>query len=187
MGGEDRCRWQHVWSNTASPSGSGAQVATSPKSCLGIKLFSHVEHGAAYAGRSFLCEPLSPGLHLFCAHMDTVVRCICAIQCTLLKLARIHADLAMQALSAPFRQIPSALLPYYFGKAYPEALVVRLFSQTNLIFRLTLMDGQQRCVKFVGWSQARYSGPPRLGTCQVCSQLGRHLMLCVLRFAIMSG
>ncbi|KAL3160871.1 hypothetical protein ABBQ38_009265 [Trebouxia sp. C0009 RCD-2024] len=113
--------------------------------------------GAACVGHSFLCEPLTPALHLYCvnnrAHMDTVVRCVCAIRCTLLKLAEFHTHLAVQALPAPFHRNPRAFFPYYFGKAYPEAAVEQLLSPTRLIFLVTPKDSQQRLVKFVACSK----------------------------------
>ena len=109
--------------------------------------------GAACLRHSFLCEPLTPALHLYCvnnrAHMDSLVRCVCAIRCTLLKLAEFHTHLAVQASPAPFHLNPSAFLPYYFAKAYPEAPVEQLLSQTRLIFLVTPTDSQQRLVKFV--------------------------------------
>ena len=87
------------------------------------------------------------------AHMDTVVRCVCAIRRTLLKLAEFHTHLAVQASSAPFHLNPSAFLPYYFGKAYPETTVEQLLSQTKLLFLVTPTECQQRLVKFVPCSK----------------------------------
>lgn len=42
----------------------------------------------------------------------------------------------------------------------------------------------QICTMQQQWSRGRYTGPPRLDTCNVCSSLGKHLMLCMLRVAI---
>ena len=109
--------------------------------------------GAATLQHQFLCEPLTPALHLYCvnnpAHMDAVVRCVSAIRRTLSKLATFHQQLAAQASPKPFQQTPSARLPYYFATAYLEASVQQLLSQTRLIFLVATTNGQQRLVKFV--------------------------------------
>ena len=108
--------------------------------------------GAATVQQQFLCEPLTPALHLYCvnnpAHMAAVVRCVCAIRCTLSKLAAFHQELAAQASPTMFRQNPSARLPYYFATAYPETSVQQLLLQ-KLIFLVSTTNSQQRLVKFV--------------------------------------
>ena len=113
--------------------------------------------GAATLQHQFLCEPLTPALHLYCvnspAHMHAVVRCVCAIRRTLRKLATFNQQLAVQASPTPFQQSPSARLPYYFATAYPEASVQQLISQTRLIFLVTTTNGQQCLVKFVPCGQ----------------------------------
>lgn len=118
--------------------------------------------GAATLQHQFLCEPLTPALHLYCvnnpAHMDAVVRCVSAIRRTLSKLATFHQHLAAQASPTPFQQTPSARFPYYFATAYPEASVQQLLSQTKLIFLVTTNSGQQRLVKFVPCCQNRSQG-----------------------------
>ncbi|KAL0056301.1 hypothetical protein WJX82_009745 [Trebouxia sp. C0006] len=77
-----------------------------------------------------------------------VVRCVCAIRCTLSKLAAFHQELAAQASPTMFRQNPSARLPYYFATAYPETSVQQLLLQ-KLIFLVSTTNSQQRLVKFV--------------------------------------
>ena len=118
--------------------------------------------GAATLQQQFLCEPLTPALHLYCvnylAHMDAVVRYVSAIRRTLSKLATFHQQLAAQASPTPFRQTPSASLPYYFATAYPEASVQQLLSQTRLIFLVTTTNGQQRLVKFVPGARTDHRG-----------------------------
>ena len=109
--------------------------------------------GAATSQHQFLCEPLTPALHLYCvnnpAHMGAIVRCVSAIRRTLSKLATFHEHLAAQASPTPFRQTPSARLPYHLATAYPQALVQQLLSPTRLIFLVATNNGQQRLVKFV--------------------------------------
>ncbi|KAL3161929.1 hypothetical protein ABBQ38_009010 [Trebouxia sp. C0009 RCD-2024] len=118
--------------------------------------------GAATLQHQFLCEPLTPALHLYCvnnpAHMDAVVRCVSAIRRTVSKLATFHQQLAAQASPTPYQQTPSACLPYYFATAYPEASVQQLLAQTRLIFLVTTTNGQQRLVKFVPFCQNRSQG-----------------------------
>ncbi len=140
--------------------------------------------GAACQKHKFLCEPLTPALHLYCvnnpAHMDTLVRCVCAIRCTLLKLAQFHTYLATQASPAPFQQTPRAVLPYYFGKAYPDACVEHpLSDQTHIPgdSQRQSRAPRQVCCMQQDRSRGGCRGPPCLGKCKMCPKLGRKLLL----------
>ena len=145
--------------------------------------------GAATLQHQFLCEPLTPALHLYCvnnpAHMDAVVRCVSAIRRTLSKLATFHQQLAAQASPTPFQRTPSARLPYYFATAYPEATVQQRLSQTRLPGHHYKWSAApcQICTLLPEQITGRYTSPPCLGRCPVCSRLGRQLELCVLCLA----
>ena len=88
--------------------------------------------GAATSQHQFLCEPLTPALHLYCvnnpAHMGAIVRCVSAIRRTLSKLATFHEHLAAQASPTPFRQTPV----HVFHTTWPQPTHKHLCSSFSL-------------------------------------------------------
>ena len=201
MGAQERQRWQYLRSSAAVLCGRSATASNSPAlahSCLPM-LYMELNCAtlqvcaAAYRQGTFLCEPLTTALHLYCmdnaTHMQTLVRCMCAIRCTLLKLAEFYQVFKAQPPVVPFRQFSDGTYPYLFGKAYPGAEIHQLLPN-KLVFLVTHLDLRQTLVKFVACGQPQW----QLAQATQCAwagagfalQLVGSLHVCTLTFSLLA-